>query len=338
MPKAPITNITFGTMTLGYRGYGARVHDAATADAMLGAVLEFGHDQLDTCSVYGDGTCEQMLGDLRAAERFGIATRIPSGNTRGHEPENLKRVFKESLARLKTDKVKIFYLVTRDSATPIESTLSAVQELHDEGLFEEFGVSNFSAWHVAETSEIAARHGWIRPSVYQGMYNAITRAVEPELFKCLGNYGIRFHAFNPLAGGAFSRNFADSTAVAAGSRFDSSTAQGKVYRDRYMNDAYLDALAEIHRSCEGHGLDAISVALRWLIHHSQLNAERNDGIIIGASSLEHLRHNLTAVTEGPLPTEVLAAIDDAALKAQPKWPPYFFGNEVFGPERREARL
>src|ERR1700693_3078182 len=76
MPKAPVTNITFGTMTLGYRGYGARVHDAATADAMLGAVLEFGHDQLDTCSVYGDGTCEQMLGDLRAAERFSIATRI----------------------------------------------------------------------------------------------------------------------------------------------------------------------------------------------------------------------------------------------------------------------
>ena len=91
----------------------------------------------------------------------------------------------------------------------------------------------------------------------------------------------------------------------------------------YWNDAYFDALAEIHRSCEGHGLDAISVALHWLIHHSQLNAERNDGIIIGASSLEHLRHNLTAVTEGPLPTEVLVAIDDAALKAQPKWPPYF---------------
>jgi aflatoxin B1 aldehyde reductase len=152
MPEAPITNIIFGTMTLGYRGYAARVHDAMTADAMLGAVLEFGHDQLDTCSDYGDGTCEQMLGDLRAAERFGIATRIHPGNTRGHEPENLKRIFKESLARLKTGKVKILYMVTRDSATPIESTLSAVQELHDEGLFEEFGVSNFSAWQVAEAS------------------------------------------------------------------------------------------------------------------------------------------------------------------------------------------
>jgi hypothetical protein len=81
-------------------------------------------------------------------------------------------------------------------------------------------------------------------------------------------------------------------------RTSTSLPEGKLYRDRYMNDAYLDALAEIHRSCERHGLDAISVALRWLIHHSQLNAERNDGVIIGASSVEHLRHNLTAVSEG----------------------------------------
>ena len=163
MTKVPISNIIFGTMTLGYRGYGARVHDTATANAMLGAVLECGHDKIDTCSVYGDGSCEQLLGDLRAAERFGIATRIHSGNTPGHvrsgntgghEPQNLKRVFKESLARLKTDKVEILYLVTPDSATPIESTLSAVQELHNEGLFEEFGVSNFSAWQVAEAADL----------------------------------------------------------------------------------------------------------------------------------------------------------------------------------------
>src|ERR1700730_6635893 len=110
MPKAPVTNIIFGTMTLGYRGYGARVHDAATADAMLGTFLEFGHDQLDTCHGYGDGSCEQMLGDLRAAERFGIATRIHPGNSHGHEPENLERVFNASLARLQTGKAKILYL------------------------------------------------------------------------------------------------------------------------------------------------------------------------------------------------------------------------------------
>ena len=85
MPKAPIANIIFGTMTLGYRGYGARVHDAATADAMLGAVLKYGHDKLDTCSVYGDGTCEQMLGDLRVANG--------SVSPRGFIPETLPATF-----------------------------------------------------------------------------------------------------------------------------------------------------------------------------------------------------------------------------------------------------
>ena len=58
---------------------------------------------------------------------------------------------------------------------------------------------------------------------------------------------------------------------------------------------------------------------------AQQPVRRNDGVIIGASSLEQLRQNLTALTEGPLPTDVLTAIDDAALKAQPKWPPYFSG-------------
>jgi aflatoxin B1 aldehyde reductase len=93
------------------------------------------------------------------------------------------------------------------------------------------------------------------------MYNAITRAVEPELFECLGNCGIRFHAYNPLAGGA-GTNLGVDDAVVAGSRFDSSHAQGKPYRDRYWNEAYLDALTEIHRPCGGHGLDAVSVAWR----------------------------------------------------------------------------
>ena len=134
--------------------------------------------------------------------------------------------------------------------------------LHDEGLIEGFGVSNFSAWQVAEASEVAVRHGWIRPSVYQGMYDAITRAVEPGLFKCLGNCGIRFHAYNPLAGRASGKNLGVDDAVVAGSRFDNSHAQSKPYRDRYWNDDYHDALAEIHRSCGGHGLDAVSVAWR----------------------------------------------------------------------------
>jgi aflatoxin B1 aldehyde reductase len=73
---------------------------------MLGSVLEFGHDRLDTCTDYGDGSCRQLLGNLRAAERFGIATRIHPGDLHGQEPKNLKRVFKQSLARLNAGKLR----------------------------------------------------------------------------------------------------------------------------------------------------------------------------------------------------------------------------------------
>jgi aflatoxin B1 aldehyde reductase len=321
----PVTSIIFGTMTLGYRGYGARVHDLPTAQKMLDTFASFGHHQLDTAHGYGDGTCEEMLGDLHAADAFTIAARFdPAGEEHAHEPEKLKASFRLTLDRLKTNHAQILYLTWRDPGTPLESTLSGVQDLYEEGLFDEFGVSNFSIEDVSEFVNIATRKDWVRPAVYQGLYNAITRAVEPELFPALRQHGIRFHAYNPLAGGAFSPAFGQEIKVAEGSRFDSSTPQGKLYRDRYWNDAYLEALRGLHDACEQLGLDPISAALRWLVHHSQLSGPTGDGIIAGASSVAHLQQNLSALQEGPLPPEVLDAIDTASDRARPGWPAYSF--------------
>ena len=68
------------------------------------------------------------------------------------------------------------------------------------GVFSEFGLSNYMSWEVAEIVYICKSNGWIVPTLYQGLYNAVARAVEPELFPCLRKFGIRFYAFNPLAG------------------------------------------------------------------------------------------------------------------------------------------
>jgi aflatoxin B1 aldehyde reductase len=135
---------------------------------------------------------------------------------------------------------------------------------------------------------------------------------------------IRFHAYNPLAGGAFSPNFGQESNVTEGSRFDPSTPQGKLYRDRYWNDAYLEALRGLHDTCAQLGLDPVSVALRWLVHHSRLSGTTGDGIIVGASSVAHLQQNLSALQQGPLPPEVLNAIDTASDQARPGWPAYSF--------------
>src|SRR5882724_2826028 len=197
--RPPVTNIIFGTMTLSYRGYGSRVHDAETAGTMLNMYADAGYGALDTAHAYGGGTGEQMLGDLGAAQRFTIATRYdPQGANHAQERDELKAAFRVSLTRLKTDRVKILYLTTRDHTVPLESTLRGVQDLYEEGLFDEFGLSNFSVADIEDVLAITTREGWIRPTVYQGLYNALARIVETELFPTLAEHGMRFQAYNPL--------------------------------------------------------------------------------------------------------------------------------------------
>ena len=323
--RPPVTNIIFGTMTLGYRGYGSGVHDTATAAAMLTMYSDAGYQALDTAHDYGGGSGEQMLGDLGAAQQFTIATRYaPQGTNHAQERDKLEASFRLSLTRLRTDRVRILYLTTRDHTVPLESTLRGIQDLHDEGLFDEFGLSNFSVADIEDVLAITTREGWIPPTVYQGLYNALSRVVETELFPTLAAHGMRFQAYNPLAGGAFAPNFGAEDAVAGGSRFDLAGPQGRMYRDRYWSHAYISTLQTLHAVCTQSDIDAISAALRWLVHHSKLDSDREDAIIIGASSIAHLQHNLSAVKQDPLPRPVLDAINSASETVRPQWPSYFF--------------
>ncbi|WP_050993620.1 aldo/keto reductase [Streptomyces violaceusniger] len=193
-----------------------------------------------------------------------------------------------------------------------------MDELHREGLFREFGLSNVSAADVRTVLDICSTNGWVQPTVYQGLYNAVSRRAEDELFWDLAELGMRFHAYNPLAGGAFAPGFASREAE-PGSRWDPNLPQGQLYRSRYLNPAYLASLDAMREACGQAGVSPISAALRWLVHHSQLRGEAGDGIILGASSPAHLTQNLAAVAEGPLPAAVVGAIDDAAEIARPNW-------------------
>ena len=91
----------------------------------------------------------------------------------------------------------MWYLHGPDRTTPYEETLRAVNELYKEGKFKRFGISNYVSWEVAEIVGICRSNGWVQPTAYQGLYNAIQRKVEPELFPCLRKFGIAFYEFNP---------------------------------------------------------------------------------------------------------------------------------------------
>ena len=123
----------------------------------------------------------------------------------------------------------MWYLHGPDRTTPYEETLRAVNELYKEGKFKRFGISNYMSWEVAEIVGICRANGWVQPTAYQGLYNAIQRKVEPELFPCLRKFGIAFYEFNPLGGGFFTGRYRSiDDAGEPGSRYDASKTLGKV--------------------------------------------------------------------------------------------------------------
>ncbi|KAF3018996.1 hypothetical protein E8E14_012843 [Neopestalotiopsis sp. 37M] len=312
--------IVFGAMTIGKPGVEqTRIHTLDEASAVLDVFQKYGHKEIDTARVYGGGSSEEYLGRLDWQSRnLVMGTKFyanPTLRAQGvsHSPDNLRKFLKESLNALKTDQLDLWYLHAPDRSVPFEDTFRAVNDLYKEGLFRRFGISNYMAWEVARINEMCIQNGWVRPSVYQGVYNAIHRGVEPELFPCLRHYGMAFYAFNPLAGGCLTARYRRDNGEdvpSPGSRFDPNTRQGSLYRKRYWNDSVFAAVSVIRQAMTKHGLTEVQCALRWLEHHSKLQTS-GDAIIVGASSAAQLEDNLQALEQGPLPDDVVDALDRA---------------------------
>nr|XP_060482238.1 aflatoxin B1 aldehyde reductase member 2-like [Panthera onca]XP_060482239.1 aflatoxin B1 aldehyde reductase member 2-like [Panthera onca]XP_060482240.1 aflatoxin B1 aldehyde reductase member 2-like [Panthera onca] len=196
-PVRPAT--VLGTMEMGRR------MDAPASAAAVRAFLERGHTELDTAFMYSDGQSESILGGLGLGLgggdcRVKIATKANPWEGKSLKPDSLRTQLETSLKRLQCSRVDLFYLHAPDHDTPVEETLRACHQLHQEGKFVELGLSNYAAWEVAEICTLCKSSGWILPTVYQGMYKATAQQVETELLPCLRHFLLRFYAYNPLAG------------------------------------------------------------------------------------------------------------------------------------------
>jgi len=173
---------------------------------------------------------------------------------------------------------------------------------------------------------------------WSGMYNAITRSIEQELIPACRRYGLDIVVYNPIAGGIFSGKYKTHDVPAEGRFSTVSNAQGANYRTRYFKDATFDALRVIEPVVEKHNLTLIETALRWMTHHSQLNVKEGggDGIILGVSSLQQLEGNLKDVEKGPLPEDVVKALDEAWLIAKPTTANYWHLDLKYTYDTKEA--
>ena len=308
--------LILGTMT-----FGPQVN-AEESHAMVQRFVDSGYSELDTAYVYNEGKTEGILGSLLEHipdESVIIGTKVNPRITGKLDANAVTMQFNESLNRLGRDAVDILYFHFPDYNTPIEEALAACTDLHGQGKFRELGLSNFPAWMVVDIWHICKKRGWLKPSVYQGMYNGISRNVESELFPALRKLGIRFYAFNPLAGGMLTgkhSHFDDNPSPGRFSRLQS-------YRDRYWKKAIMEAVNGLTIKCREVGIEPTEAAFRWLTYHSFLNPHKGDGIIIGASSMKQLKQNLTAAVKGALPKSLVSAFDDAWEDTKPDSPAYF---------------
>ncbi|KAJ2996058.1 hypothetical protein HDV02_000208 [Globomyces sp. JEL0801] len=306
-------------MTFGV-GDGGRISDRQQMREILDHYKQFG-DELDTARMYCDGNTEEVLAELKVQETFKLATKAFPFKAGMHSKILLRKQFEESLAALKSNHVDIFYLHAPDHATPFEETLEAVNELYKEGKFTELGLSNYASWSVMQIWYICKTNGYVLPTVYQGRYSVISRDVEPELFPCLRKLGIRFYAYNPLNGGLLAGKFTIDTIPSEG-RFQLDTVQGARYRQRFWNETYFNAIEKYKKACSAHNISTVEAAHRWIMNHSKLDGSKGDAVIIGASSLEHVRQNISDCHKGPLPDSILAELEECWKIVMPVAPSY----------------
>ena len=328
MNKKPV-NLILGTMTFGESVFQPDV------ERFINTFLDAGYDELDTAYVYNDGNCERFLGEVLPSlnRPFKIATKVNPRISGRLDADAAYKQVNESLERMRLDSVDTIFLHFPDPATPVESVLSAMADLHEQGKYKEFGLSNFPAWMVADVWHICDKHGWVKPTVFEGVYNPLTRRAEAELNDCLNTFGLRFYAYNPMCGGLLTGRYG---------KFEDAPTDGRFthrpnYQGRYWKKSFFEGVEIIKTAAEKHGITSIEATYRWLAYHSMLNTERGDAILIGASKLNHLISNMEAVKAGPLPDDVLNAFEEAWKITKGDSPEYFTLYKGKGPVGGEKK-
>ena len=288
---------------------------------MVDSFLSSGFQEVDTAYVYNDGDSEKFLGKALQKVKPNdaiIATKVNPRVSGKLDKVSVEEQLLESLVRLQRTSVDILYLHFPDPTTPLSETLKCCSDLYNKGYFKELGLSNYSASQVSNVWNICNENGWILPTVYQGLYNALSRAVELELMPVLRDLDIRFYAYNPLAGGILSGKYTDIQHITPG-RF----THRPNYKGRYWRKEFFDALTVLNQACKNSGVTVLEASYRWLIECSHLDGTKGDGVLIGSSSVSQLHKNLSFFRNSDFDKSVFEVFELAWKISQEASPPYF---------------
>lgn len=289
---------------LGAMNFGKRTSEAESK-AIIARALDLGLTHLDTANAYTDGSSERIVGEAIRGKRdqVVIATKCGFGRVEG-KAEGLSRArllaaIDESLGRLGTDFVDLYYLHVPDHETPIEETLDAVADLLDRKKIKSWGVSNYAAWQTLEMIHLADARRMPRPAVAQQLYNILLRQLDVEWFAFARRYEVHTTVYNPLAGGLLSGKHTRDGKTQKGSRFD----KNRLYQGRYFTDAMFDRVDALSDLARAENMTVLELSYAWLAGASGV-----DSILLGPASVLQLEEGVAACSRGLTP-EVRGLVD-----------------------------
>jgi aryl-alcohol dehydrogenase-like predicted oxidoreductase len=285
-------------------GWGSSVEES---QQIIDRFVDLGGNFIDTANFYTKSHSEKIIGDHigrnpARRDRLTIATKF-SGNLYPGDPNGggsgrkaLINACENSLRRLQTDYIDLYWLHVWDANTPIEETMAALDDLVRAGKVRYLGVSDTPAWKIVEANLIARFRGWSAFIGLQIEYSLLQRTVEQDLVPMAGEFGLGITPWSPLKGGALSGKYTR--------RNDGQhTADRGALLEGFLNENTYEVVDELEIIAKAHETTVAGVALAWV--HAQPAVT---SIIIGARRLSQLDDNVRAVDVN-LSAEELARLD-----------------------------
>jgi len=281
-----VSPLCMGTMTFGDAA------DKDTSAAMFRRCREVGINVFDCANVYAEGRSEEILGDLIADCRDEVVITskayFPTGddpNARGASRYHLVRAVENSLRRLGTDRIDVFFVHCFDEQTGLHETLRALDDLVRQGKVLYLGASNFAAWQVMKALGRQRTEGWTPFHVIQPMYNLTKRQAEVELLPLARSEDLGVLSYSPLGGGLLTGKYGVDREPDQGR-----LVENQMYQTRYGTDVHYRVAERFTDFAEERGHDPIALAVAWVAHHPAITAP-----IIGARNLIQLEGSLGAL-------------------------------------------
>jgi aryl-alcohol dehydrogenase-like predicted oxidoreductase len=312
VPVLSLGTGTFGGSNEFFKAWGST--DVAEATRLVDICLEAGLTMFDSADIYSEGAAEEILGAAIKGRRDKVIISTKATFRAGDEANNvgssrfhLIRACELALKRLGTDYIDLFQLHGYDAITPVEETLSTLDDLVRAGKIRYVGCSNFSGWHLMKSLAVAEKYNLPRYVAHQAYYSLIGRDYEWELMPLGVEQGVGAVVWSPLGWGRLTGRIRRGQPLPEGSRLHKTADMGPPVPDDYLY-AVVDALDAV---AEETGKTVPQIALNWLLQRPTVT-----NVIVGARNEEQLRQNLGAVGWNLTPEQV-AKLDKASTVSLP---------------------